>query len=106
MSYALSEHVLDYPAIAIWEQPAESLFLLEVRGRGASNLPGNSADTDIDCGQTNEIWFQHAGGTNILWMDGHVKWLKPTVVGQATGSTRPAARTAIITRSVRGRRGA
>jgi prepilin-type N-terminal cleavage/methylation domain-containing protein len=38
MSYALSEHVLDYPAIAIWEQPAESLFLLEARGRGASNL--------------------------------------------------------------------
>ena len=26
MSYALSEHVLDYPAIAIWEQPTESLF--------------------------------------------------------------------------------
>jgi prepilin-type processing-associated H-X9-DG protein len=81
MGYALSEHVLDYPAIAIWEQPAKSLFLLEVRGRGAGNLPDNSADTDIDCGQTNEIWFQHSGGTNILWMDGHVKWLKPSLRG-------------------------
>jgi prepilin-type N-terminal cleavage/methylation domain-containing protein len=40
MSYALSEHVLDYPALAVWQQPTESLFLLEVRGRNASNLPG------------------------------------------------------------------
>ncbi|OYT68699.1 MAG: hypothetical protein CFK49_12900, partial [Armatimonadetes bacterium JP3_11] len=70
MSYALSEHVLDYPAIAVWERPSESLFLLEVRGRGANQLANATADTDIDCGQTNEIWFQHAGGTNLLWMDG------------------------------------
>jgi prepilin-type N-terminal cleavage/methylation domain-containing protein/prepilin-type processing-associated H-X9-DG protein len=81
MSYALSEHVLDYPAIAMWEKPAESLFLLEVRGRGGGSLAGSTADTDIDCGQTNEIWFQHSGGTNILWMDGHVKWLKPSLRG-------------------------
>jgi prepilin-type processing-associated H-X9-DG protein len=81
MSYALSEHVLDYPAIAIWEQPAEALFLLEVRWRDARNRPNATADTDIDCGQTNEIWFQHSGGTNILWMDGHVKWLKPSLRG-------------------------
>lgn len=81
MSYALSEHVLDYPAIAAWQQPAESLFLLEVRARGATNLANATADTDIDCGQTNEIWFQHSGGTNILWMDGHVKWLKPSLRG-------------------------
>jgi prepilin-type N-terminal cleavage/methylation domain-containing protein len=52
MSYALSEHVLDYPAIATWERPAESLFLLEVRGRGGGNLAGSTADTDIDCEQT------------------------------------------------------
>ena len=79
MSYALSEHVLDYPAIATWQQPAESLFLLEVRWRDAINRQNATADTDIDCGQPNEIWFQHSGGTNILWMDGHVKWLKPSL---------------------------
>lgn len=86
MSYALSEHVLDYPAIAIWERPSESLFLLEVRGRGANQLANSTADTDIDCGQTNEIWFQHAGGTNILWMDGHVKWLRPSLRGGRNGN--------------------
>jgi prepilin-type N-terminal cleavage/methylation domain-containing protein/prepilin-type processing-associated H-X9-DG protein len=86
MSYALSEHVLDYPALAVWQQPTESLFLLEVRGRNASNLPGATADTDIDCGQTNEIWFGHASGTNILWMDGHVKWLRPSLRAGTDGS--------------------
>jgi len=86
MSYALSEHVLDYPAIAVWQQPTESLFLLEVRGRNASNLPGATADTDIDCGQPNEIWAGHAGGTNILWMDGHVKWLRPSLRAGTNGN--------------------
>lgn len=78
MSYALSEHVLDYPFIGTWENPAESLFLLEVTGRGGT---GGDSDTDIDCGQTNEIWFGHNQGLNILWMDAHVKWLRPSIRG-------------------------
>jgi prepilin-type processing-associated H-X9-DG protein len=69
------------PRLRLGNEPAEALFLLEVRWRDASNLPSATADTDIDCGQPNEIWFQHSGGTNILWMDGHVKWLKPSLRG-------------------------
>ncbi len=85
MSYALSEHVLDYPAIAMWERPAESLFILESTGRSPNN-PDSPADTDIDCGQTNEIWSGHSGGLNILWMDAHVKWLKPSLRGNPLDS--------------------
>ncbi|MCX7687039.1 MAG: hypothetical protein N2045_03580 [Fimbriimonadales bacterium] len=39
------------------------------------------SDTDIDCGQPNEIWHKHGDGTNILWLDGHVKWQKPSFRG-------------------------
>ncbi|MEN3001147.1 MAG: DUF1559 domain-containing protein [Armatimonadota bacterium] len=84
MSYALSEHILDHPAYARWEKPAESLMLLEVRGRDAFEDTNATADTDIDCAQTNEIWFKHNGGTNILWLDGHVKWLKPSLRGDGS----------------------
>ncbi len=79
MSYAVSEHVLDYPFAGQWRYPAESLFLLEVQGR--DGLPNGTADTDIDCAQTNEIWFQHNGGTDILYLDGHAQWLRPSLRG-------------------------
>ncbi len=79
MSYAISEHVLDYPAYAQWEKPTESFLLLEVRERDATGQ--GTTDTDIDCGQPNEVWHKHNEGMNILWLDGHVKWRKPSFRG-------------------------
>jgi prepilin-type processing-associated H-X9-DG protein len=55
-----------------------------------------TADTDIDCGQPNEIWFQHSGGTNILWMDGHVKWLKPSLRGGDGSEPAPLGLSALL----------
>lgn len=72
MSYAVSEHILKSPYLASWEDPSGSFFALEVREKGG--VGGGAGDTDIDCGQTNEVFCGHADGFNITYVDGHAKW--------------------------------
>lgn len=86
-SYSVSEHILKAPYYASWDEPADSLFLLEVVEKGGTGT-GLYGDTDIDCTQTNEIYQGHSGGLNITYVDGHVKWSKPSYRGTYLDSTR------------------
>jgi prepilin-type N-terminal cleavage/methylation domain-containing protein/prepilin-type processing-associated H-X9-DG protein len=62
-SYSLNEHVTDeWPALAAWENPAESFLYLE------------GSDSDIEGDEVEETRFSHSGGLNIVYIDGHVKW--------------------------------
>ncbi len=81
-SYAVNEHVCDreYPAIesasvSAWEAPATSFLVLEAN---KSELEGDELSRT---GGTPYIGLtlNHFDGTNILYMDGHVKFRKVVV---------------------------
>jgi prepilin-type processing-associated H-X9-DG protein len=69
-SYSINEHITDREAtkgsasLAAWQDPSRSYMILE------------ASDSEIEGDELDELLFQHTGGTNILYMDGHVKWLK------------------------------
>jgi prepilin-type N-terminal cleavage/methylation domain-containing protein/prepilin-type processing-associated H-X9-DG protein len=48
---------------------------------GALPKPGDCPWNAHDCGPNNEIFSFHPGGSNILFMDGHVKFIKETIAG-------------------------
>lgn len=69
-SYSINEHMTDRetskgkPNLAAWADPSRTYMLLEAR------------DSEIEGDELDELLFEHSTGTNILYMDGHVKWLK------------------------------
>ena len=71
-SYSINEHITDREtvkggaAMSAWADPARSYMILE------------ASDSEIEGDELDELLFQHFDGTNILYMDGHVKWMKAT----------------------------
>jgi prepilin-type processing-associated H-X9-DG protein len=69
-------------ALAAVENPAETLLLADARASiqpswcgddGKFLLPPSQADTHC-WGRPNPL---HSDGSNLLWVDGHVKWQRP-----------------------------
>jgi len=68
-SYAINEHITDdgpkdSAALAAWGEPASTYMVME------------ATDSEIEGDELDELLFQHTGGTNVLYMDGHVKWTR------------------------------
>ncbi|MCS6949969.1 MAG: DUF1559 domain-containing protein [bacterium] len=70
-SYSINEHVPDeWPMLAAWESPATSFLFLE----------GNDSDIEgdeiYDPDRCTEFRYSHNNGSNICFIDGHVKWFR------------------------------
>lgn len=77
-SYSINEWIVDdtpgfgYPFLGSWENPSGSFMVLE------------SNDTEIEGDELDELRWPHQDGTNILYLDGHVKWHKVEYSGPVT----------------------
>jgi prepilin-type N-terminal cleavage/methylation domain-containing protein/prepilin-type processing-associated H-X9-DG protein len=75
-SYAINEHVTDeWPALASYDAPADTFLYLE---NNDSDVEGDEL-SDASRASCTEIRFEHAGGLNIVYVDGHVKWSKAVI---------------------------
>jgi prepilin-type N-terminal cleavage/methylation domain-containing protein/prepilin-type processing-associated H-X9-DG protein len=64
-NYSLNEHITDqWPYFSQWENPSFNFMYLE------------GDDPDIEGDELDELRYPHNGGTNIAYMDTHVKWHK------------------------------
>jgi prepilin-type processing-associated H-X9-DG protein len=75
--------------------PSQTVLALDFSYIGTSSPPGPSGDSSStifaywswaptpDTGQVDR-YHQHLGGDNILFCDGHVKWLKPQMIKART----------------------
>jgi prepilin-type N-terminal cleavage/methylation domain-containing protein/prepilin-type processing-associated H-X9-DG protein len=69
-NYSVNEHTCDeWPSLASWEAPSDSILYVEAN------------DPEIEGDELDELRYQHAGGLNIAWMDGHVSWRRVTLNG-------------------------
>ncbi|MBC8104841.1 MAG: DUF1559 domain-containing protein [Cytophagales bacterium] len=62
-------------ALASWQRPSQEYLLMEA---GLKNNIVNDSDVDSNDmdKEDDEIFMKHAGGMNITYIDGHVKWIK------------------------------
>jgi len=64
--------------LASWQQPAQEYMFMEAGLKGPVN------DSDVDSNDmdraNNEIFMKHSDGMNIVYIDGHVKWIKDSRV--------------------------
>ncbi|MES2462444.1 MAG: DUF1559 domain-containing protein [Armatimonadota bacterium] len=84
-SYAVNENVTEITSMAEWQDPAGSFLYLE------------ADDSEIEGDELDEMWSLpnsvraagggHTGGTNICYLDGHVKWGKTVFVGNPADNT-------------------
>lgn len=69
----IGEQDLSNAQLATWQRPAEEYLIMET-----------TDDTDVDSNDValsdNAIFMNHAGGMNLLFLDGHVKWMKDSRV--------------------------
>jgi prepilin-type N-terminal cleavage/methylation domain-containing protein/prepilin-type processing-associated H-X9-DG protein len=92
-SYSINEHITDLeatkgsPSLSAWQDPARSYMIME------------ASDSEIEGDELDELLFQHNAGTNVLYMDGHVKWLK---VSYANNNPKVAANWSIPASSAKG----
>ena len=92
-SYSINEHITDLeatkgsPNLSAWQEPARNYMIME------------ASDSEIEGDELDELLFQHAAGTNVLYMDGHVKWLK---VSYANNNPKVASNWAIPPSSAKG----
>lgn len=70
-SYGINEHVTDeWPALAAYDAPADTFLFLE---NNDSDAEGDELSDDERPSCT-EIRWDHTGGLNIAYIDGHAKW--------------------------------
>jgi|LSQX01.1.fsa_nt_gb prepilin-type N-terminal cleavage/methylation domain-containing protein/prepilin-type processing-associated H-X9-DG protein len=69
--------------LAAIQNPSKTVFLLESTGRADDICPSSQASHGLQF--TNAAGTRHNGGANYSFVDGHVKWLKPTDLCPATG---------------------
>jgi prepilin-type N-terminal cleavage/methylation domain-containing protein/prepilin-type processing-associated H-X9-DG protein len=77
-SYCINDSIigetgLQFTSLASWQRPSEEYLFLETR-----------TDTDVDSNDVdaanNEVFMGHSTGMNIVYVDGHVKWLRDSRV--------------------------
>lgn len=79
---ATTIHYCDYLSYTAISNPATGISAPEVAWPNESN-PTTGADFAISIANSFSpplLWsmqFRHSGGANVLWCDGHVKWVKP-----------------------------
>jgi prepilin-type N-terminal cleavage/methylation domain-containing protein/prepilin-type processing-associated H-X9-DG protein len=73
-SYCVNDSIIgetgfQFVPLAAWQRPSEEYLFLETR-----------TDTDVDSNDVdlanNEVFMGHSSGMNIVYVDGHVKWLR------------------------------
>ena len=85
-SYSINEWIVDdapgfgFPFLGSWENPAGSFMVLE------------SSDTEIEGDELDELRWPHQGGTNILFIDGHVQWHRVEYTGPITSNPQTGLR--------------
>ncbi len=64
--------------LAAWQRPSQEYMFMEAGLKGAVN------DSDVDSNdmdkEDNEVFMKHSEGMNIVYIDGHVKWIKDSRV--------------------------
>lgn len=78
-SYSVNENVTEQPEMANWQNPSGSFLYLEAN------------DSELEGDELDELWSLrgsvrapgggHSDGTNIAYLDGHVKWGKSVFKG-------------------------
>lgn len=78
-SYSINENICEISALAAWQAPANSFLYLEAAD---SEIEGDELDEMYSLpGSIKNPGGGHSGGTNVAYVDGHVKWGRTTFIG-------------------------
>ena len=59
----------------VFDSPSNIMLLCEEDSSGVARPTGGSTDDAYELFNGNQISYRHTGGSNILFLDGHVKWI-------------------------------
>jgi prepilin-type N-terminal cleavage/methylation domain-containing protein/prepilin-type processing-associated H-X9-DG protein len=78
-NYAINDSVVGetgVTAMAAWDRPAEAYMVMEGNGDGDLDSNDVSQEGTLNAKANDQIFWGHADGMNITYVDGHVKWLR------------------------------
>ncbi len=81
-----------------FDSPSRWLLLAEEENASTGTPPGTDSTDDGYLWVTNGISDRHLGGSNVAFLDGHVKWYRPNVVktqGFQVGGAFPVIATSV-----------
>ncbi len=78
-NYAINDAIVGetgFTTFAQWDQPAGSYMIMEANGDGDLDANDVSEENTPNQKGNDQIWWGHADGMNIVYADGHAKWLR------------------------------
>jgi prepilin-type N-terminal cleavage/methylation domain-containing protein/prepilin-type processing-associated H-X9-DG protein len=99
INYGINENVTDiWPALSAYEEPSDTYLYME---NSDPDISGDDLDELflVGCGDTPDetvnskvrakvCKLPHGDGTNVVWIDGHAKYLRPQFKQNASGDPR------------------